>query len=180
MEFNLDHITDPADVLLIYKGKFTPQTTKSVLHLAERNIDSLPEDPTIKRKVFNVLVECLQNVVKHGENLENPASDQVPILMIGREPEQYLILSGNTMLVNCVEELKSKIDKINNLDKNGLKKLYKKIMRNNAVSEKGGAGLGLVDMARKSGEQLDYRFSDIDRDLCYFSLKTTIPRQFKK
>jgi hypothetical protein len=180
MKFNLKHISNPSDILLIYEGKFTPQTTKSLLHLAERNIDSISDDAAVKRKVFNVLVECLQNVVKHGEQLENPTGDQVPVLMIGREKEQYLIQSGNAMFLNNVKDLKSRIDKINSLDREGLKDLYKKIMRNNAVSEKGGAGLGLVDMARKSGEQLNYDFSKISDTLSYFSLKTTIPRQIKK
>ena len=180
MKFNLKHLTNPADVLLVYEGKFTPQTTKSVLHLAERNIDSINDDAVIKRKVFNVLVECLQNVVKHGEMIENPSADQVPSLMIGREEDHYAIVSGNAIPTESVRKLKSRIDKINTLDKEGLKDLYKKIMRDNTVSEKGGAGLGLIDMARKSGGQLSYDFSVIDNEFSYFSLKTTIPRQIKQ
>lgn len=180
MKFNLGHITNPSDILLVYVGKFTPKTTKSVLHLAERNIDSIPEDSSVKRKVFNVLVECLQNVVKHGEKLENPETGEVPALMIGREASQYIIASGNAMHTEQVHELKSKIDKINSLDKKGLKEYYKQIMRNHVVSDKGGAGLGLIDMVRKSGKKLSYDFSSIDNDLSYFSLKTTIPRQINK
>ena len=72
MKFRMDHIEDPSDILLIYNGRFNTQTTKSVLLLAERNIESISDYPGIKRKVFNILVECLQNVVKHGEKLKNP------------------------------------------------------------------------------------------------------------
>ena len=178
MNFNLNHLKEPSDVILIYEGKFDVDTTKSVLHLAERNIDSIKEDPAIKRKVFNILVECLQNVVKHGENLDEPDQDtgNTPTLMIGREDQHYIIASGNAMLTKNVDALKSKIDKINELDKEGLKSLYKQIMRNNDVSEKGGAGLGLVDMARKSGGQLSYHFDTIDNQLTFFSLMTFIPR----
>jgi hypothetical protein len=181
MKFNLNHIVDPSDILLIYEGKFSTQTTKSVLLLAERNIDSITEDPGIKRKVFNILVECLQNVVKHGEELENTdLAGTVPVLMIGREDDQYIIASGNAMFTKNVKDLKSRIDEINILDKDGQKQLYKQIMRNNAMSEKGGAGLGLVDMARKSGEKLSYDFSNINHELSFFSLKTVIPRQINK
>ena len=179
MRYDLNHLSNPADVLLVYEGKFTPETTKSVLQLAERNIDSIKDDAVIKRKVFNVLVECLQNVVKHGEMIENPTTDQVPALMIGREQDHYTIISGNAIAAKNVDNLKSRIDKINKLDKDGLKDMYKVIMRDNTVSEKGGAGLGLIDMARKSGGQLDYGFSDIDKTYSYFSLKTTISRQIK-
>lgn len=178
MKFNLNHLKEPSDAILIYEGKFDVQATKSVLHLAERNIDSIQEDPAIKRKVFNILVECLQNVVKHGEKLEDPDPEDgnTPTLMIGREDQHYIIASGNAMLTKNVDSLKTKIDKINDLDKEGLKNLYKQIMRNNDVSEKGGAGLGLVDMARKSGEQLTYHFDTIDEKLSFFSLITFIPR----
>lgn len=181
MKFSLNHIVEPSDILLIYEGKFNPQTTKSVLLLAERNINSITEDAGIKRKVFNILVECLQNVVKHGEELENTdLAGTVPVLMIGREDNQYIIASGNAMFTENVVDLRSKIDVINNLDKHGLKRMYKQIMRNNSMSEKGGAGLGLVDMARKSGEKLSYNFSIINDQLSFFSFKTAIPRQIKK
>lgn len=182
MNFNLNHLEDPSDILLLYEGKFDNESTKALLHLAERNIDSIKEDPTIKRKVFNILVECLQNVVKHGEKLEIPDPDQgtIPVLLIGRERQCYIIASGNAMPSGNVADLKARIEKINRLDKEGLKKLYKRIMRSNEVSEKGGAGLGLVDMARKSGEKLAYHFSPINKELSFFSLKTVIPRQISK
>lgn len=182
MKFNFNHFSDPTDILLIYEGKFDSDSTKAVLHQAERNIDTIHEDPSTKRKVFNILVECLQNVVKHGAELENPDSDQgtVPVLMIGREDQHYIIASGNAIQSAKVEDLKTKIERINSLDKDGLKQLYKQIMRSNEVSEKGGAGLGLVDMARKSGEKLSYDFYPLNNNLSYFSLKTVIPRQTVK
>ncbi len=55
------------NIILVYEGEFTQEITKSVLAMAERNMDSIGEDSGIKRKVFNVMVECLQNIVKHGE-----------------------------------------------------------------------------------------------------------------
>ncbi len=181
MKFSLKHIAEPTDILLVYQGKFNSQTTKSVLLLAERNIESITEDAGIKRKVFNILVECLQNVVKHGEELENlDQVNTIPVLMIGRDDNHYIIVSGNTMFTEQVDELKSRIDRINKLDKEGRKQLYKQIMRDNAMSEKGGAGLGLVDMARKSGENLSYDFNKIDNKLSFFSFKTTVPRQINK
>jgi len=177
MKFNLEHINDPSDIILVYKGKFDPPSAKSVLLLAERNIESIAEDPSVKRKVFNILVECLQNVVKHGELLEQQERDEtLPVLLIGRENDHYIVASGNAMFNEGVDDLKAKIEKINHLDKTGLKQLYKRIMKNNAISAKGGAGLGLVDMARKSGQNLIYDFTVLDDKVSYFSLKTIVPR----
>ncbi len=58
------------NLILVYEGEFTQEITKSVLAMAERNMDSMGEESSIKRKVFNVMVECLQNIVKHGEELQ--------------------------------------------------------------------------------------------------------------
>jgi hypothetical protein len=52
------------NLILVYQGDFTQESTKSILSMAERNLDSSGEDSSIKRKVFNVMVEALQNIVK--------------------------------------------------------------------------------------------------------------------
>jgi hypothetical protein len=75
-----------------------------------------------------------------------------------------------------MQSLQDKLDKINELDKEGLKNLYKEIIKNNKLSDKGGAGLGFVDMARKSGRKLEYEFEPINDSSSFFSLKTTIER----
>ena len=57
------------NLILVYQGDFTQESTKSILSMAERNLDSSGEDSSIKRKVFNVMVEALQNIVKHSDEL---------------------------------------------------------------------------------------------------------------
>jgi len=85
-------------------------------------------------------------------------------------------MSGNPVRKEHVEALKASLEKINGLDKDGLKELYKDIMKNSTLSEKGGAGLGFVDMARKSGEKLEWSFVDVDDEFSFFCLKVNIAR----
>jgi hypothetical protein len=168
-------------LILVYEGEFTQEITKSVLAMAERNMDSFGEESSIKRKVFNVMVECLQNIVKHGEE-SDPHSEEnqhSAIFIIGKRANEYIITSGNPMSSMKVEALKSKLDQINSLDKEGLKQLYKDIIKNNDLSNKGGAGLGFVDMARKSGQKLEYDFQAVNDKVTFFSLQTTISRDSK-
>ena len=166
------------NIILVYEGEFTQEITKSVLAMAERNMDSIGEESGIKRKVFNVMVECLQNIVKHGEEyLANGGQANTAIFMIGKHEESYIITSGNPIKEDLVSVLTEKLDKINSLDKDGLKTLYKDIIKGSAgLSEKGGAGLGFVDMARKSGQKLEYGFESLGDGRAFFSLKTTVPR----
>ena len=165
------------NLILVYEGEFTQEITKSVLAMAERNMDSMGEESSIKRKVFNVMVECLQNIVKHGEGYKT--EDHInydAVFMIGKKDDEYVITSGNPLHNEDINKLKSKLDQVNGLDKDGLKQLYKEIIKNTTISEKGGAGLGFVDMARKSGRKLEYEFNQMDEERSFFSLRTTIGR----
>ena len=66
--------------------------------------------------------------------------------------------------------MKKSIDNINSLNKDDLNALYKKQIREGTLSEKGGAGLGLIDIARKTGRQLDYQFLPLEDNENYFFL----------
>ncbi|MEQ8926103.1 MAG: SiaB family protein kinase [Fulvivirga sp.] len=160
-------------LILVYEGEFTQEITKSVLAMAERNMDSSGEESTVKRKVFNVMVECLQNIVKHADDVANNHS---AVFMVGKQEDKYIIISGNPIMNENIDGLKGKIDQINELDKDGLKELYKSIIKSTEISDKGGAGLGFVDMARKSGNKLDYDFVDIGDGNSFFCLKSSIDR----
>jgi len=161
------------NLILVYEGEFTQEITKSVLAMAERNMDSSGEESAVKRKVFNVMVECLQNIVKHADDVANNHS---AVFMVGKQEDKYIIISGNPIMNENIDTLKGKLDQINGLDKDGLKELYKSIIKNTEISDKGGAGLGFVDMARKSGNKLDYDFVDLGDGNSFFCLRSSIER----
>lgn len=165
------------NLILVYQGDFTQESTKSILAMAERNLDSSGEESSIKRKVFNVMVEALQNIVKHSDELvDGQIRSHAAIFLIGKEKDRYSIMSGNPIRKENIDKLKDALEHINNLDKDGLKELYKEIIKNTTISEKGGAGLGFVDMARKSGEKIEYSFPELNAEYNFFCLKVNVPR----
>ncbi|MGF1635459.1 MAG: SiaB family protein kinase [Cyclobacteriaceae bacterium] len=176
--FDLHQMMLNNNIILVYEGEFTQEITKSVLAMAERNMDSVGEESSIKRKVFNVMVECLQNIVKYNEeHIPEINRSNTAIFMIGKQEDSYIITSGNPVKTEVVGDLKEKLERINSLDKEGLKNLYKDIIKGSTgLTEKGGAGLGFVDMARKSGKPLEFSFEKMEGDLSFFSLKITVAR----
>ena len=174
--FDLHQAMISENLILVYEGEFTQEITKSILSMVERNMDSVGEDSAIKRKVFNVMVECLQNIVKHSESEGNAGKDHTAIFMIGKNENEYIITSGNPVNQEDKEKITEKLEYINKQDRDGLKALYKEIIKTGSISEKGGAGLGFVDMARKSGEKLIFDFKDIEENLFFFSLQALISR----
>jgi hypothetical protein len=167
---------------LVYEGEITHQITKAFTSLAENKMDSYSEDASMKKKVFHVMVECLQNLSKRAEEFETEGSQGGAgngIFIVGRlgdDNQDYQVMTGNAVENSKVSELKALLEKINHLDKDGLKELFKKQMREGSLSEKGGAGLGLIDIARKTGEKLEYHFVEIDDKTSFFLLRTKISR----
>jgi hypothetical protein len=162
-------------IILSYQGEFTQEITKSVLTMTEKNMESRGEESIVKRKVFNVMVECLQNIVKHSYTDENILDKA--IFIIGEDDKTYEVSTGNFIENSEIDLLTNKIQEVNHLDKDGLKSLYKEIIKDkNGLSERGGAGLGLVDIARKSGHKIEYSFNNYDAQHSFFSLKTRISR----
>lgn len=162
-------------IMLVYQGEFTQEIAKSVLAMTERNLDNFNEDQTTKRKIFNVMVECLQNICKHSET--SVAELREAIFMIGLDEDYYFITTGNHIANENIAGLKAKLEEINTLDKEGLKQLYKSIVSSSqALSDRGGAGLGLIDVARKSGEKLVFDFTPAQNDTSFYSLLIKISK----
>jgi len=171
------------NLILVYEGEFTHEVTKSVLAMAERNMDSFGEDGGVKRKVFNVMVECLQNISKHAANYEpGRYAKNNAIFLIGKTESAYHITSGNAMSADDVSSMTQKLTDLNAMDKEALKIRYQEIIKTpgegpGGLSKKGGAGLGFVDMVRKSGNPLEFDFEPVDDKLSFFSVKITISRK---
>ncbi|MDX2196072.1 MAG: SiaB family protein kinase [Cytophagales bacterium] len=173
---NLHQILSEKRILLVYEGEFTQEITKSVLAMAEKNLESTNEEVNIKKKVFNVMVECLQNICKHSDEFGTNEEFQTAIFMIGKENDDYTITSGNSIYNDRIDIVKQKLEKINSLDKDGLKELYKSVLSTTEISDKGGAGLGFIDMARKSGQKLKYDFYLVNDKISFFTLQSRVSR----
>lgn len=166
------------NIMLSFKGGVTSELLTSILQIMESKLDNLEEQPKTKKKVFNVLVECLQNLYHHIDdaptaegvaNLGNSA-----IFMISRQEDHYAILTGNFILSENVKLLRERIDIVNAMDKEELKDYYKAVLNNGEMSNKGGGGLGIIDIARKSGQKLEYSFQAVDDTTSFFSLNVKV------
>ena len=143
--------------------------------MAERDMDKSNEDKSVKRKVFHVMVECLQNMTKHSDDVDTNDGVGNGLFIVGKKDGYWSVITANKILKEKIEGLKAAIDNINGLNKDDLNALYKKQIREGSLSEKGGAGLGLIDIARKTGRQLDYQFLPLeDKNNYFFLLKVRI------
>jgi len=159
----------------IYRGVFTANITDNILALAESNLVQKEDPRALRRKVYNVMVEGLQNITKHQADIEVEQDSNYGVFVLKKEYFKYFITTGNLIDNNYIENLTKQIDQVNSLDKAELKAYHREVLLHGKMSNKGGAGLGLIDMARKSGNKLLYAFENVDEKFSYFYLHTEIP-----
>jgi hypothetical protein len=167
------------DVILAYKGSITSDLISNVLEVVEAKLEDFSEDSKVQKKVYNVLVESLQNLYHHIDDLPASMKDKFDskfaVLVISRiENNIYKITTGNFITSAKIKVLKDKIDKINSLSRDELKDMYKFILNHQKLSAKGGGGLGLIDIARKTGHKLEYSFENYNNDFYFFNLDVII------
>ncbi len=167
------------EISLVYEGEVTQEITKTFTSLTEKSLAKSEESNAVQRKVFNVMVECLQNISKHADSLTNEdENERRGIVMVSRGDDSYNIITGNVIKNEKVPGLTENLEQVNSLDKKGLSELYKTQMRDGRISDKGGAGLGLIDIAKKTGSVLTYQFKKINDDVSFFILTSTIKRNY--
>ncbi len=175
---------DRNNIILSFKGEVTSELLTSILQIMENKLDDVEENKKVRKKVYNILVECLQNLYHHIEDIEKGSapppdgSDQEDrrsaIFMIGKQGDHYSIITGNFILKEEEEKLRERLDQINAMTREELKDHYKSVLNNGKLSEKGGGGLGMIDIAKKSGQKLDYNFTSLDRNNSFFSLNVKV------
>jgi hypothetical protein len=164
------------EINLVYEGEVTQEITKTFTSLTEKSLTKNAESNTVQKKVFNVMVECLQNISKHADSLSDEEEERRGIVMVSRGEDCYNIITGNIIKNHKVPELQKSLELINSLDKEGLSTLFKQQIRETTISDKGGAGLGLIDIAKKTGSKLTYQFKELNENVSFFILTSTIKR----
>lgn len=177
MSFDLKEYYDKmigGNLLLSYQGNITSDVINTILEQIESKLDSANEDNKLRKKLYNVLVEALQNLYHHVEDLPDGIYEDIRnkfgSIIINKIETGYKISSGNFISSNRIKMLKDKLDKINSLTQDELKDMYKFILNHQKLTAKGGGGLGLVDIARKTGNKFDYSFQNVNNEYYFFNL----------
>lgn len=153
----------------LYCGHFTLNLTESILSFAENKLVKNEETGKVNKKTYFIMVESLQNITRHQKE-----QDKEVFFALQKLNENTVITSGNYISAEEVNPIKEKIEKINSLTTDELKNYYMETLQLNSLSDKGGAGLGLIEMARKSRNKLVYDFVMINPEYHYFYFQTNI------
>ena len=164
-------------IILCFQGDFNQDLVNAILILAERGPEVQNSSTVVRGRVFSVLVECMQNIRKYAS--PSSSSDLKPgIVIVCIDKDGYLLKTGNFVENNNIPDLKQRLDKVISLSKDELKDLHKKVLGETKLSEKSGAGLGLISIGRKS-DGMGYLFKKIDDRTSFYALDVHISNSAK-
>ncbi len=170
----LEHIMSENNIYLIWSGHITPDVGKEVLSFTETKLAEEDVESSLRKRVFSILVEILENVAKYSPGREPEEKFGMPVAMIRMIDKEYSLTTGNLILNSEVDHLKEKLDIINTYDKVGLKELFRKSLSGQTIVQDSTGNMGLIDMARKSGSKLEYIFEKINDLYSYYTLTVKV------
>lgn len=163
-------------IMLCFNGPISRSLIEEIGHALRNYLDSQSAAPSSAMDVFAVYIEMTQNIRHYARRQGYDEQHATATIAVARDAAgHYLVSAGNLVedadgrsLVDAVESLAS-------LDAAALKRAYKQQLRrprNEAAPS--GAGLGLIDMARKSSRPLAASLQPLSAGQSFFSLTATI------
>jgi hypothetical protein len=158
-------------LMFAFRGEINNSNTISLLSLLEKEMENSDYGLKARKRLFMFVLENLQNISRHGESCSYSG---MSLVQYSKTDDGYTITTGNIVKDQVAKNLSSRLEQINKLTTEELKELYKQVLCSSELSSKGGAGLGLFEMANKTGNKLDYDFIPKADDYSYFILSKTV------
>jgi hypothetical protein len=158
-------------LVFVYRGIVTNENSVPLLTLLEKEMENSEFGFVGRKRLFIFVLESLQNVMRHATATQHGS---MSLVVYSKSNPGYTVTTGNVLPNDDIDDLRSRLVEINNLDTTGLRNLYRQILVSSEFSSKGGAGLGLIEMAKKTGNRLDYDFVPVDNEYSYFVLSKTV------
>ncbi len=158
----------------IYMGNFNHSIIRMFSALAQEETERIGATGKVRRRLNHSVIEILQNLTKHSCPLFNDVNVSKGMFVMGKDDTSYYIMTANKIFNKDVAALTEAIETVNAATIDQLNKMYKEQLRNGRISAKGGAGLGLIDIARKTNKPIQYHFLPLNEEQQYFVLKVSI------
>lgn len=159
--------------IIEYRGHLAFSTTGRMLTILKCKMERNGIHVSIYKRILSVVIEALENVYKYNDQYQDIrfiAQNHIPYFRISKNHTAYYIHCCNPLKNEHVPALKEKLEDVNSRNFEELRLLYRETISNGQFSNKGGAGLGIIEMAKISGNPLTYNFEKINDEFSYYSL----------
>ncbi|HUX97858.1 MAG TPA: SiaB family protein kinase [Bacteroidales bacterium] len=160
--------------LLDYKGEVDHRKIDQLLKRLKKSDSYISLDKTTAKRVYSILVECLENISKHSEKSITSDSEDQPYILVTRTMTKVMIRTGNPVSESKALQLCNRLDHINQVDDTELNRLYDDMINKKTDRNGNGAGLGFMLMKFKSGNPIEYSLYKTDGELLFFEFRIKV------
>ena len=130
------------------------------------------------RKIFAVFVELAQNIRYYSAEKESPDTG-IGIIVLWQKDDFYYLSSGNLISNQSVEKIREKCNRVNSMNADELKAFYQELIRKERPTSEGskGAGLGIVDIARRTDGPIECVINAVDDTNSFLTLTALFKKE---
>lgn len=156
-----------------YSGCFPDEHSPRLIELGEAVHNGATGAVTLKARLGYVMVEAYQNIVRHGVGTFSPWDVGRSMFLLRCHAEGEQVFACNLVTRSQAEKLDTDLADLQGRDNAELKELYLEGIQRISKPGTRGAGLGLIEMVRRTGGGATWAFRPVDEghDLFAISLE---------
>lgn len=159
--------------VVYYSGTIDAQSISALLAQVKKKLSTLNTSSDTCKRILGIMTELLQNISHHGPPAVFENKETAHSFLFEKRKEGFLLTTTNIIHADKVAALKKRITALNSCTDVELKSLYQNIL-NHGKREGENAGLGLIDIIRKSGNKILFKFAPLGNKYCLFTVKVPV------
>ncbi|NDV18647.1 hypothetical protein GO013_04335 [Pseudodesulfovibrio sp. JC047] len=167
-------------VFLYFNGPVSQRVVEGLADSMRSKMRAEEAGMGVMQRVFSILVEQMQNIVRYSSDRHVDSTDSGGEMahgqvVVGREMDgSFFVACGNKVSAKDCATLTASLQVLRSMNKDELKAYYRERRKSGECVTDKGAGLGLVEMARKAFRPMDFDIVPVDGGTSFFSMKVVI------
>lgn len=173
------HDLDQRGIIFSFSGYMSEGILYSLGDALRQKMALEDTDVGTVKKVFSVFVEQAQNIIRYsGDKVSGDVGKPVELssgmVTIGAEDGKFFIVCANVVLASDEPKLRERLERLQKMDKDAIKAYYKEQLREAPEEQSRGATIGLIEIARRASEPIQFDFDRINDESFFFCMKVSI------
>ncbi len=171
-------IMEQEGIIFSFTGLISQKMLVGIVETVKKELLELGAKNSVVNAIFSIAIEQMQNIMSYSSDkkiIDSSiyASQGICAIGLDKHNNKYFVASSNKINKNDKTKIKEKIDKVNSLNYNELRKYLRDLLKSGRDSHSRGAGVGFVEMAKRSSENIEYNFTHFE-DNEYLEIKVFI------
>ena len=162
-------------IFFYFKGPLSQGLLTEIGEILEKKMSFLNTGKLVLMRVFYMVVEMAQNIIRYSADRSLAGDEWVSFgfIAVGMEAGSYYVASGNRVKSAEAADLKDRLEKLQKMSRDEIKNHFQQKLKEKS-DDGPGAGLGLIDIAKKAGKPLEFEMIELDGEMYYFMIKSTV------